>query len=470
LGLGSISWAGHIFHVSNLFMKVIDSGLNLYMFLSPSYYLYSIEFSLFFIHFEVLILFYHHLGLGVFLILFGLLFKSYIKNLNFLFSLDFNIILSAILFLLGAISLIFSLCVNLFCVWFLLFVDYFTFISVIVHHIYIGLLFILGSLAHFTIYLIREVKLNLVLINSILSHRCSLLGHLSYVSLFLGLYSFGIYIYNDIMCLLFRFDDMFSDLTIYLKPIFKIIFTSSFFVYFILISSKLSSGYFSEGTSDFLLFHINSFTLHVIVLILVKGLLYSRSSRLVSDKLYLGWVYPCDGPGRGGSCQVSSFDHLFLSLFWCYNCIFILTFGVFWKLQSDVWGYYDSIILILRYFSLGDFGILSLFVNGWLGSFLWSQSSQVIQTYGSFFACYGLIFILSHFVWAFSLMFLFSGRGYWEEFIEFISWVHLKLGVLVSIQPRALSISQGRLVGLVHYLLGGVGCSWSFYIARVMIL
>ena len=27
-----------------------------------------------------------------------------------------------------------------------------------------------------------------------------------------------------------------------------------------------------------------------------------------------------------------------------------------------------------------------------------------------------------HFVWAFSLMFLFSGRGYWQELIESIAW------------------------------------------------
>ena len=225
------------------------------------------------------------------------------------------------------------------------------FISLVVHHIYIGLLLILGSTAHLSIFLIRELKLNFYLFNLILFNRCLIVGHLSYVSLFLGLYSFGIYIYNDIMCLLFRFDDMFSYLTIYLKPVLKFLFTTSFFAYLILVNCKLSSGYFSESTSDFLLFHINSFTLHVIILILLKGLLYSRSSRLVSDKIYLGWVYPCDGPGRGGSCQVSSFDHLFLSLFWCYNCIFIFTFGIFWKLQSDFWGYYDNTTLILSYFS-----------------------------------------------------------------------------------------------------------------------
>ena len=30
----------------------------------------------------------------------------------------------------------------------------------------------------------------------------------------------------------------------------------------------------------------------------------------------------------------------------------------------------------------------------------------------------------SLFVWAFSLMFLFSGRGYWQELIESIIWAH----------------------------------------------
>jgi photosystem I P700 chlorophyll a apoprotein A1 len=49
-------------------------------------------------------------------------------------------------------------------------------------------------------------------------------------------------------------------------------------------------------------------------------------------------------------------------------------------------------------------------------------------------------------------MFLFSGRGYWQELIESILWSHNKLK---AIQPRALSITQGRAVGVAHYLLGG---------------
>jgi photosystem I P700 chlorophyll a apoprotein A1 len=39
------------------------------------------------------------------------------------------------------------------------------------------------------------------------------------------------------------------------------------------------------------------------------------------------------------------------------------------------------------------------------------------------------MFLGAHFVWAFSLMFLFSGRGYWQELIESIVWAHNKLKV-----------------------------------------
>ena len=63
-------------------------------------------------------------------------------------------------------------------------------------------------------------------------------------------------------------------------------------------------------------------------------------------------------------------------------------------------------------------------------------------------------------------MYLFSGRGYWQEFIELVIWSHIKLKFLPSLQPRALSITQGRAIGLVHYILGGIGCTWSFIISR----
>ena len=98
-------------------------------------------------------------------------------------------------------------------------------------------------------------------------------------------------------------------------------------------------------------------------------------------------------------------------------------------------------------------------INGWLRDFLWSQSSQVIQSYGSPSAAYGLMFLGAHFVWAFSLMFLFSGRGYWQELIESIIWAHKVVVAAPAIYPRALSIIQGRAVGVAHYLLAAQ--SWA---------
>merc|ERR1712226_53638 len=127
-----------------------------------------------------------------------------------------------------------------------------------------------------------------------------------------------------------------------------------------------------------------------------------------------------------------------------------------WKMQSDVWGTISSAGKI-SHITGGNFANSAIDINGWLRDFLWSQASQVIQSYGSANSAYGLIFLGAHFIWAFSLMFLFSGRGYWQELIESIVWAHNKL-----------SFTQGRAVGLAHYLLGGIGTTWSFFLARAI--
>jgi photosystem I P700 chlorophyll a apoprotein A1 len=114
----------------------------------------------------------------------------------------------------------------------------------------------------------------------------------------------------------------------------------------------------------------------------------------------------------------------------------------------------------------GNFAKSAITINGWLRDFLWSQASQVIQSYGSSSSAYGLIFLGAHFIWAFSLMFLFSGVVM-ARIIESIVWAH-KLNFSPAIQPRALSITQGRAVGLTHYLLGGIGTTWAFFLARAI--
>ena len=169
---------------------------------------------------------------------------------------------------------------------------------------------------------------------------------------------------------------------------------------------------------------IHAFTIHVTTLILVKGILNARGSRLISDKSSLGFRYPCDGPGRGGTCQVSPWDHIYLTLFWAYNSILVAVFHYYWKTQSDIWGCYEKTKSTTIYITGGDFSASANTINSWLTTFLWSQASQVIQGYSTPAAGYSLIFLASHFVWALSLMFLYSGRGYWQEFIESVVWSH----------------------------------------------
>merc|ERR1719461_737800 len=320
-------------------------------------------------------------------------------------------------------------------------------------------------------------------LQQVLNHRDVIIAHLIWVTVALGLHSFGLYIHNDTLQALGRPEDIFSDNSIQLKPVFATWVQSEQFagakIHTLLrvvsfdvevLDGKVIRMAQELGTADFMVHHIHAFTIHTTLLILLKGVLYARNSRLVSDKLELGFRYPCDGPGRGGTCQISPYDHIYLAVFWMYNSLSVVLFHYFWKMQSDVWGVYEYKFQKIMHISGGDFSVNSGSINGWLRDLLWSQAAQVIQSYGTSISGYGLIFIGAHFVWAFSLMFLYSGRGYWQELIESILWAHHKLKIVNYIQPRALSISQGRAVGLTHYILGGLGCTWAFFISRMVSL
>jgi photosystem I P700 chlorophyll a apoprotein A1 len=365
--------------------------------------------------------------------------------------------------------------------------SYATQVSLFTHHMWIGGFCICGAAAHAGIFMVRDydpAKNVNNLLDRMLRQRDALISHLNWVCIFLGFHSFGLYIHNDTMRALGRPQDMFSDTAIQLKPVFANWIqgihaaaagttapyaTSGVSPIFggetLVVGGKVAMAHMALGTADFLVHHIHAFTIHVTVLILLKGVLYARSSRLVPDKAELGFRFPCDGPGRGGTCQVSSWDHVFLGLFWMYNCISVVIFHFSWKMQSDIFGTVDASGTITN-MAGGNFAQSALTINGWLRDFLWAQASNVIQSYGSALSAYGLIFLGAHFIWAFSLMFLFSGRGYWQELIESIVWAHNKLNVAPAISPRALSITQGRAVGLAHYLLGGIATTWAFFLAR----
>ena len=367
--------------------------------------------------------------------------------------------------------------------------DYPTQLSLFTHHTWIGGFLIVGAGAHGAIFMVRDydpaTHVN-NLLDRVLRHRDAIISHLNWVCIFLGFHSFGLYIHNDTMRALGRPQDMFSDTAIKLQPVFaqwvqgihaaaagntaphalsgvSPVFNGEV----IAVGGKVAMAAIPLGTADFMVHHIHAFTIHVTVLILLKGVLYARSSRLIPDKGELGFRFPCDGPGRGGTCQVSGWDHVFLGLFWMYNSLSIVIFHFSWKMQSDVWGTVSADGSV-SHITGGNFAQSAITINGWLRDFLWAQASQVIGSYGSALSAYGLMFLGAHFVWAFSLMFLFSGRGYWQELIESIVWAHNKLKVAPAIQPRALSITQGRAVGVAHYLLGGIATTWAFFLARII--
>jgi photosystem I P700 chlorophyll a apoprotein A1 len=119
---------------------------------------------------------------------------------------------------------------------------------------------------------------------------------------------------------------MFSDTTIQLQPIFsqwiqnthastpvsttRSATTSTSLTWgggdLVTIGSKVALLPIPLGTTDFLVHHIHAFTIHVTVLILLKGVLFSRSFCLIPDKENLCFLFPCDGPERGGTFQVSA--------------------------------------------------------------------------------------------------------------------------------------------------------------------
>nr|NP_043150.1 photosystem I P700 chlorophyll a apoprotein A1 [Cyanophora paradoxa]P48112.1 RecName: Full=Photosystem I P700 chlorophyll a apoprotein A1; AltName: Full=PSI-A; AltName: Full=PsaA [Cyanophora paradoxa]AAA81181.1 PsaA subunit of photosystem I reaction center [Cyanophora paradoxa] len=367
--------------------------------------------------------------------------------------------------------------------------DYATSLCLFTHHVWIGGFLIVGAGAHAAIFMVRDydpAQNYNNLLDRVLRHRDAIISHLNWVCIFLGFHSFGLYIHNDTMRALGRPQDMFSDAAIQLQPVFaqwvqgvnsaaagntapNALRNASYAFGgdIVSVGEKVAMMPISLGTADFLVHHIHAFTIHVTVLILLKGVLFARNSRLIPDKANLGFRFPCDGPGRGGTCQVSAWDHVFLGLFWMYNSLSVVLFHFSWKMQSDVWGNVTADGAV-SHITGNNFAQSSITINGWLRDFLWAQASQVIQSYGSALSAYGLMFLGAHFIWAFSLMFLFSGRGYWQELIESIVWAHNKLKFAPSIQPRALSITQGRAVGVAHYLLGGIATTWSFFHARII--
>jgi photosystem I P700 chlorophyll a apoprotein A2 len=355
--------------------------------------------------------------------------------------------------------------------------DYTTQAALYTHHQYIAIFLMCGAFAHGAIFFIRdydpEANKNNVLAR-MLEHKEAIISHLSWVSLFLGFHTLGLYVHNDVVVAFGT-----PEKQILVEPVFAqfVQAASGKAIYGMnvllsnpdsLVSNAPGPGavwlpgwldginagnnslFLQIGPGDFLVHHAIALGLHTTTLILVKGALDARGSKLMPDKKDFGYSFPCDGPGRGGTCDISAWDAFYLAVFWALNTVGWLTFYWHWK-HLAIWQG-----------NVAQFNESSTYLMGWFRDYLWLNSSQLINGYNpagsNNLAVWAWMFLFGHLIWATGFMFLISWRGYWQELIETIVWAHQRtpLANLVGWRdkPVALSIVQARVVGLAHFTVG----------------
>lgn len=367
--------------------------------------------------------------------------------------------------------------------------DYTTTAALYTHHQYIAGFIMLGAFAHGAIFLVRdydpEANKNNVLAR-VLEHKEAIISHLSWVSLFLGFHTLGLYVHNDVVVAFGT-----PEKQILIEPVFaqwiQAAHGKALYGFDVLLSNPdslattafpnhgnvwlpgwldaINSGsnslFLTIGPGDFLVHHAIALGLHTTTLILVKGALDARGSKLMPDKKDFGYSFPCDGPGRGGTCDISAWDSVYLAAFWMLNTLGWLTFYWHWK-HLAVWQG-----------NVAQFNESSTHLMGWFRDYLWLNSAQLINGYNPYgvnnLSIWAWIFLGAHFVWALSFMFLISWRGYWQELIETLVWAHERTPLANLIgwkdKPVAMSIVQARLVGVVHFAVGYVFTYAAFLIA-----
>jgi photosystem I P700 chlorophyll a apoprotein A2 len=363
--------------------------------------------------------------------------------------------------------------------------DYTTQAALYTHHQYIAIFLMCGAFAHGAIFFFRdydpEANKNNVLAR-MLEHKEAIISHLSWVSLFLGFHTLGLYVHNDVVVAFGT-----PEKQILVEPVFAQFVQAAsgkaMYGMDVLLSnagsaaSHANAAYMSGwmnainsantdlflpiGPGDFLVHHAIALGLHTTTLILVKGALDARGSKLMPDKKDFGYSFPCDGPGRGGTCDISAWDSFYLAVFWALNTVGWVTFYWHWK-HLAIWQG-----------NVAQFNESSTYLMGWLRDYLWLNSSQLINGYNPMgsnnLAVWAWMFLFGHLVWATGFMFLISWRGYWQELIETIVWAHQRtpLANLVGWRdkPVALSIVQARVVGLAHFTIGYILTYAAFLIA-----
>ena len=339
LGLGSIAWSGHLVHVAIPVASFLDSGVFPAFIPTPNEFLYGGSMSEIYANFGLSLIpdfswslpagihvlrsvgstsplsasFYlghlgaHHFYLGAALVIGGSLLSRYgsarssipYPQSHYGQSVINHASLSLGLGIVGSLSFAAAHHLTAMPLYPFFALDYPTHLCSFVHHVWVGMFLIVGSASHAAIHLLREYSVGLgspLLCTSsypIIAHRDSLISHLTWARIFLGIHSFGVYIHNDSLECLGRVEDCFGDSCVQLRPLFANYLWGlrGFGLGFGLgsVRGRIYYTWSELGTSDFMVHHVHAFTIHVTVLVLVKGVLNSRGSRLVSDKGSLGF-------------------------------------------------------------------------------------------------------------------------------------------------------------------------------------
>ena len=376
IGFLSISWSGHLVHVairvsrrSNVFnYKLLMQGL--YSFYTGNWgtfggsltFLGGIQSSTCSLYLTDIA--HHHLGVGILFVLSTHLYLSLYKgfghrigdinnvNSGEMISKSLHLQLSLACTGLGVYTSVVGQHTYSLTPYVYLSYDYTTTIALYVHHQYIASTLMMATFAHGGIFLIRDYirTINQDLISRILAHKAGMISHLSWVSLYLGFHTLGLYIHNDTIV---AFGE--QEKQILIEAVFAQIIQES------------SSLIMPLGPGDLLAHHAIALGLHVTILILLKGGLDARGSKLMPDKINFGYGFACDGPIRGGTCDISAWDSFYLATFWMLNTGAWITFYFHWKhltlWQNTVFQFDDS----------------STYLNGWFRDYLWFNSTPLIN-------------------------------------------------------------------------------------------
>jgi photosystem I P700 chlorophyll a apoprotein A2 len=201
--------------------------------------------------------------------------------------------------------------------------DFTTEAALYTHHQYIAGFLMVGAFAHGAIFFVRdydpELNKNNVLAR-MLEHKEAIISHLSWASLFLGFHTLGLYIHNDTVVAFGQ-----PEKQILFEPLFAEYIQAAsgkaVYEFNVLLSSASSPAttagnqvwlpgwldainnnkndlFLKIGPGDFLVHHAIALGLHVTTLILVKGALDARGSKLMPDKKDFGYSFPCDASDR----------------------------------------------------------------------------------------------------------------------------------------------------------------------------